>query len=224
MDAYVSEQEQVEQIRRWWKNNGTALMLGLALGLGGLGAYRYWDATQSARAESASQNYEQLIEMAAAQKLDDAMKAGHAIIESYPGTVYAKLSGLLIAKMAVEKNDYPQAKAEDWRLEVAGQRVLMPERMARCTPDLKKALYGIRNELKEAGGKPNPSEAPKSSPAASSTAASACRATRCAACRSTSWRGHGPASWASPNGGARCASPTTRRATPRARFSRSSRS
>ena len=46
MDAYASEQEQVEQIRRWWKNNGTALLLGLALGIGGLGAYRYWDATQ----------------------------------------------------------------------------------------------------------------------------------------------------------------------------------
>lgn len=116
MDAYVSEQEQVEQIRRWWKNNGTALLLGLALGIGGLAAYRYWDTTQSAHAESASQNYEQLIEMAAAQKIDDAMKAGHAIIESYPNSVYAKLSGLLIAKMAVEKNDYAQAKAELQRL------------------------------------------------------------------------------------------------------------
>ena len=116
MDAYVSEQEQVEQIRRWWKNNGNALLLGLALGIGGLAAWRYWDATQSARAESASQNYEQLIEMAAAQKIDDAMKAGHAIIESYPDSVYAKLSGLLVAKMAVEKNDYAQAKAELQRM------------------------------------------------------------------------------------------------------------
>lgn len=116
MDAYVSEQEQVEQIRRWWKNNGNALLLGLALGIGGLAAYRYWDATQSARAASASQNYEQLIEMAAAQKIDDAMKAGHAIIEAYPDSVYAKLSGLLVAKMAVEKNDYTQAKAELQRM------------------------------------------------------------------------------------------------------------
>ncbi|MCC6706192.1 MAG: tetratricopeptide repeat protein [Gammaproteobacteria bacterium] len=116
MDAYVSEQEQVEQIRRWWKNNGNALLLGLALGIGGLAAYRYWDATQAAHSESASQNYEQLIEMAAAQKIDDAMKAGHAIIEAYPDSVYAKLSGLLVAKMAVEKNDYPQAKAELQRM------------------------------------------------------------------------------------------------------------
>lgn len=116
MDAYVSEQEQVEQIRRWWKDNGRALLLGLMLGIGGLAAYRYWDATQTTMAESASQNYEQLIQMAAAQKLDDAMKAGHTIIESYPNSVYAKLSSLLIAKVAVEKNDYTQAKAELQRL------------------------------------------------------------------------------------------------------------
>jgi predicted negative regulator of RcsB-dependent stress response len=116
MDAYVSEQEQVEQIRRWWKDNGKALLLGLTLGIGGLAAYRYWDATKTTMAESASQNYEQLIQLAAAQKLDDAMTAGHTIIASYPDSVYAKLSALLIAKIAVEKNDYTQAKAELQRL------------------------------------------------------------------------------------------------------------
>ncbi len=116
MDAYVSEQEQVEQIRRWWKDNGKALLLGLTLGIGGLAAYRYWDATKTTMAESASQNYDQLIQLATAQKLDDAMTAGHTIIESYPDSVYAKLSALLIAKIAVEKHDYSQAKAELQRL------------------------------------------------------------------------------------------------------------
>jgi len=37
--------------------------------------------------------------------------------------------------------------------EVNGQRVLMPERMARSTPDMKKAMYGIRAEVEAAGGK-----------------------------------------------------------------------
>jgi hypothetical protein len=37
--------------------------------------------------------------------------------------------------------------------EVNGQRVPMPERMARVTPDMKKALYAIRAELEAAGGK-----------------------------------------------------------------------
>ena len=38
--------------------------------------------------------------------------------------------------------------------EVAGERVLMPERMAKVSPaDLKRALYGIRDELQVVGGK-----------------------------------------------------------------------
>ena len=35
---------------------------------------------------------------------------------------------------------------------VNGQRVPMPERMARATPDLKAALYGLRQDLEAAGG------------------------------------------------------------------------
>jgi hypothetical protein len=37
--------------------------------------------------------------------------------------------------------------------EVSGQRVLLPERMARSTPDMKKAMYGIRADVEAAGGK-----------------------------------------------------------------------
>lgn len=37
--------------------------------------------------------------------------------------------------------------------EINGQRVLMPERMARSTPDMKKAMYGIRADVGVAGGK-----------------------------------------------------------------------
>src|SRR5688572_21319519 len=36
---------------------------------------------------------------------------------------------------------------------VNGQRVLMPERMARSTPDMKKAMYGIRADVEAVGGK-----------------------------------------------------------------------
>lgn len=36
---------------------------------------------------------------------------------------------------------------------VNSRRVLMPERMARSTPDMKKAMYGIRADVEMAGGK-----------------------------------------------------------------------
>ena len=37
--------------------------------------------------------------------------------------------------------------------EVNRERVLMPERMARCTADMKKAIYGIRADVEAAGGR-----------------------------------------------------------------------
>jgi hypothetical protein len=35
---------------------------------------------------------------------------------------------------------------------VNNQRVLLPERMSRATPDMKRAIYGIRGDVKKAGG------------------------------------------------------------------------
>ena len=112
MDHYISEQEQVEQLKRWWKDNGKSLLLGLVIGIGGLAGYRYWDSTQSARAENASINYEHLLQMASNQQDDEAVSTGRAIIEAYPDSTYAKLTTLLLAKLAVEKGDYAQAKAQ----------------------------------------------------------------------------------------------------------------
>ncbi len=109
-DHYASEQEQVEQLKRWWKDNGRSLVAGLVVGIGGLAGYRYWDNVQTARAENASVNYEHFLQMAAEGRSDDAITAGRSIIDSYPGSAYAGLSTLVLAKIAVSANDYAQAK------------------------------------------------------------------------------------------------------------------
>ncbi len=110
MDHYVSESEQVDQIKRWWKDNGRALVFGLVVGLGGLTAYRYWDSSQTARAAEASLNYEHFLEMLSKAPDDNAVKSGHGIVEAYPGSIYARLTTLLLARIAVDKKDYPEAK------------------------------------------------------------------------------------------------------------------
>lgn len=110
MDHYVSETEQVEQLKRWWKDNGRALVFGLVVGLGGLAAYRYWDASQTARAAEASLNYEHFLEMLGKAPDDNAVKSGHGIVEAYPDSVYARLTTLLLARIAVDKKDYVEAK------------------------------------------------------------------------------------------------------------------
>lgn len=110
MEHYASEDEQVEQIKRWWKENGKSLVFGLVIGVGGLAGYRYWDGAETARAENASINYEVMLSMASERRFDDARKTGQAIIDSDPESTYARLSALVMAKLSVDEGDYAAAR------------------------------------------------------------------------------------------------------------------
>jgi predicted negative regulator of RcsB-dependent stress response len=110
VEHYASEQEQVEAIKRWWKTNGKPLLFGLVIGIAALAGYRYWEAVQTARAEDASQNYSAMLQMMNDQRIDDARTTGQAIIDAYPDSTYARLSALLLAKIAADGNDYARAR------------------------------------------------------------------------------------------------------------------
>ena len=110
MDVYTTEKEQIDQIKKWWGENGKAVIFGLVLGLGGLYGYRYWESTRLAEGQSASINYEHLLTIAAAGASDEATEAGNAIIAGYPKSTYAKLSALILAKLAVDVRDFDEAK------------------------------------------------------------------------------------------------------------------
>ena len=42
MSEYQTDEEKVEAIRKWWRENGTAVVAGLVLGLAGLIGWQYW--------------------------------------------------------------------------------------------------------------------------------------------------------------------------------------
>ena len=43
-EEYQTEEEQIEALKRWWKENGKSIIAGLVLGIGSIGGYRYWQA------------------------------------------------------------------------------------------------------------------------------------------------------------------------------------
>ena len=49
VDEYLSEREQADQLRHWVRENWLWVVAGVALGLGGLYGYRWWEAHQTAR-------------------------------------------------------------------------------------------------------------------------------------------------------------------------------
>ncbi len=110
MDAYTTEDEQLEKIKKWWSENGKAITLGLILGLGGLFGYRYWEAARMTEGQNASINYEHLLRVASNGSSEEASATADAIISGYPKSTYAKLSALVIAKIAVDARDLEEAK------------------------------------------------------------------------------------------------------------------
>ena len=62
MEQFATEEQQVEAIKRFWKEHGTAIIVGAALGLGGLWGWRAYSEAQIETKEAASVAYQNAVE------------------------------------------------------------------------------------------------------------------------------------------------------------------
>ena len=112
METYQTEEEQVQAIKDWWKENGRAVIAGLIIGIGAIAGYRYWTNYQTAQAEQASLIYAQVIASAAGADNARAFEQGKSLINDYSGTPYAALTALTLSKLAMDNSDYTSAAAQ----------------------------------------------------------------------------------------------------------------
>ena len=132
METYTTEEEQIARIKKWWGENGKAIIFGLVIGLGGIFGYRYWESAQIAQGQSASINYEHLLALASGGASEEVTNAGQAIIDGYPKTTYAKLSALVLAKLAVDVRDLAEAKERlNWIVSNAKGGKILPVALSR---------------------------------------------------------------------------------------------
>lgn len=110
--SHYEDEAQVEQLRRWWRENWMALVGGLALGLAGIFGWEAWQNAQTSTAERASQLYEDLTKV---DKPETAKEIAAKLVTEYAGTPYAAQGQLLYAQGAVAHNDFEGARtALDW--------------------------------------------------------------------------------------------------------------
>ena len=122
MEGYSSEQEQIESIKKWWKENGKAVITGVVLGLVALFGGKTWIEHKNALAESASMEFEQLLEELKQKNNEAVNERGEHIIDSFPKTPYAPLAALALAKTKVEEGDFVSARQKlQWILDHARQ-------------------------------------------------------------------------------------------------------
>jgi len=97
-DILLSPEEQDEKAKQWLKDNGLALIVGVALGLGAVFGYNTYTAKQIANAEQASTLYNQALESIKASELADIEEPVATLKGEFPGTPYASKAALLRAK------------------------------------------------------------------------------------------------------------------------------
>lgn len=109
MSEYMTDHDRVELLKRWWDNNGTALIVGIILGLVIIFGWQYWQKHQYNKAAAASQAYQVLLNTSIHKDTDVFTQRAQAIIKTYPHSPYAPLSSLLLAHVQVDEHNYKAA-------------------------------------------------------------------------------------------------------------------
>jgi predicted negative regulator of RcsB-dependent stress response len=105
-----TEEEQLEALKSWWKENGASSIIGVVLGIALIVGWNFWQAHRQENAEQASNLYDQYMKAVAENKKDSADKLAEHLQEQFKDSDYAHYSGLMQAKLKSEQGDLAGAK------------------------------------------------------------------------------------------------------------------
>ena len=107
MSDFLSEEEQLEKLKNWWNENGTSVIVGLLLAIGGVVGWRWYEGARTSEAESASDLY------AAFVSAEGDARAGIAdkIDSEITGTSYQVLSLFHRSRDAATEGDIAAAES-----------------------------------------------------------------------------------------------------------------
>ena len=105
----IEEEQEINQLKDWWKENGKTIIVAFILGVGGMFGWRYWQAHQAEQIAQASAQYDALIY--SAQQDEQAKKANiEQFVQANSKTAYAVFALLDEVKKATEKQDFTAAE------------------------------------------------------------------------------------------------------------------
>jgi predicted negative regulator of RcsB-dependent stress response len=123
---HLTDEEQLQQLKTWWKDNGTSLIIAVLVGFIAYFGFQGWQNHQQQQAEQASALYSELLEtltVDAQQSLSEEKKITanyltEQLQNEYKTSQYAANASFLSAKTAVDDNKLDAAeKALLWVVE-----------------------------------------------------------------------------------------------------------
>jgi predicted negative regulator of RcsB-dependent stress response len=167
---HITEEEQIEALKRWWDENGKQVVLAIVLTVGGYFGWQAWTDSVEEKTAAASLVYQEMLDhisdVTAGDVVDtdkqvEISQLAETLKQDYSNTQYAFYAALIKAKLAVEGTDLSAAAVElQWAMDNAGETVseniarLRLARVEAAAGNLDKALQLVQGvdagELKSA--------------------------------------------------------------------------
>lgn len=110
MEFYDTEEEQIAALKKWWKENGRAIIVGVVVGVGAIVGWNGWQGYKTGQAREASDLYQKMVIAVREDKGDSAIKLAERIKQNYASTRYAVYADLFLARQKLEAGDIEAAK------------------------------------------------------------------------------------------------------------------
>lgn len=133
MADHITEEEQIEALKRWWDENGKQIMLAIVLTVGGYFGWQAWTDHLDDQTAAASLVYQEMLDNMGTVAPGDALDAdkqaeisqlAETLKQDYSNTQYAFYAALIKAKLAVESTDLSAANTElRWAMDNADEAV-----------------------------------------------------------------------------------------------------
>lgn len=144
----LEEQEQLDQLKHFWRQYGNLITWTLVLALGGYAAWNGWQYWQRDQGAKASGMYAGLVQAAQANDADRAGKVFEELKDRYGRTAFAEQGGLLAAKVQYDQGKLAEAEASlRWVAERAGEeeyRAVAQLRLAAMLLDAKQSDEALK--------------------------------------------------------------------------------
>lgn len=145
----LEEQEKVDALKAWWKQNGTTVLLAAAVFAAVVAGMQGWNYYQRSQQQQAALVYEAVQGAVQAKDVKRLRDAAGQLMEKYPSTPYATRAALLAAGANQESGDAKSAKAQfQWVIDHAkeeGARDIARLRLAGALLDEKNYAEALKS-------------------------------------------------------------------------------
>lgn len=121
----LQEQEQIDAIKAWWKDNGNSILVAVLVLVIAFGGWRGWQSHQKSQLAEAATLYAEFTKQLESNDVKRVNDAAAAVMSKYADSAYAARAALLAAQVNEFSKDLTRAKTQlQWVIDHADEAAL----------------------------------------------------------------------------------------------------